>query len=264
MDESIEDQEKKVTTEFRLSDEGDWRLWRNILAEEPLALSKVRFQEEKDRRRWLSYKFSITDKVPAMSWAGAQTGSWGRLLQTIRTDFVLHWRMPYRRSCGLPIGGGCGDHTGCETWQRLVMPGPWRRHWCSWKRLSSWCASPRCGMTIQVSRSLFGSQLEIGKSSKKIERVKSEKTVPVAVSEQHRNREEICSRVKTKNPKRIRHSVYKQTGEEFRIYADGGWYWVSRKPDPGSDCKRARKARRSVSRCPFTVSKELLHSDDVN
>ena len=58
---------------YRLGSENFFRGYKNQYTENPLALNKSQHQEEKDKKRHLSHKFSMTP-VSDFKWSGAQFG----------------------------------------------------------------------------------------------------------------------------------------------------------------------------------------------
>jgi nucleosome-remodeling factor subunit BPTF len=78
----------KSTGLYKLGHEGGFRNYVNKYSSDPLALSKIQHGEERDKRRQMSHKFSLTPASDC-KWLGVQYGFRASLVGTLRTT-LLH------------------------------------------------------------------------------------------------------------------------------------------------------------------------------
>ena len=79
---------------FKLGMEGRHKTYVNHYSTNALALNKNQAAEERDRKRYLSHKFSLTG-TGEFKWIGATSGQRSSLLTTVRTTLLqLHSQMP--------------------------------------------------------------------------------------------------------------------------------------------------------------------------
>lgn len=79
---------------FKLGMEGRHKTYVNQYSSNPLALNKNQASEERDRKRYLSHKFSLTG-CSEFKWSGSTFGNRSVMLQTVRgTLLQLHSQLP--------------------------------------------------------------------------------------------------------------------------------------------------------------------------
>lgn len=104
--------------------DGHWRRYVNLYRTNPLALSKQQSAEERDKRRFLSYKFSIaTLSVHEFSWKASIYGEGSARVEALQQEFL-------RLESFLPAA---------------FLHSAWKSHSHSqrWMRVVRLCASPR-------------------------------------------------------------------------------------------------------------------------
>ena len=67
--------------------EGNYKLFTNQYSSNPLALNKHQHNEERDKRRYLSHKFSLTP-LSEFKWNGTTHGNRGLTVSTLRLSIV--------------------------------------------------------------------------------------------------------------------------------------------------------------------------------
>lgn len=227
--------EDSLTGGFRLSDEGGWRQWRNVYSSnQQEASSKQQFQEERDRRRFLSYKFSLTDSS-AMVWKGDTNGSPSALLNSLRLTIChLETQLPSALLCPR-------WREERKNWYVEVHRCVTARHLIACLAKLEACIRPVClvnawrdaigHLTLERITALSREEKKRAKQAERkmaklkaleqsqndIEDDSSEETEPTAVQT-----------VYTKNPGQIKHRIWKMPGEEYRIVAGGGWFWCAK------------------------------------
>ena len=79
---------------FKLGMEGRHKTYVNQYSSNPLALNKNQASEERDRKRYLSHKFSLTG-CSEFKWSGSTFGNRTVMLQTVRSTLLqLHSQLP--------------------------------------------------------------------------------------------------------------------------------------------------------------------------
>lgn len=79
---------------FKLGMEGRHKTYVNQYSSNPLALNKNQASEERDRKRYLSHKFSLTGPSE-FKWSGSTFGNRTVMLQTVRSTLLqLHSQLP--------------------------------------------------------------------------------------------------------------------------------------------------------------------------
>lgn len=79
---------------FKLGMEGAYKNYVNQYSSNPLALNKNQAAEERDRKRHLSHKFSLTGAAE-FKWSGSIHGTRTNILQTVRSTLLqLHSQIP--------------------------------------------------------------------------------------------------------------------------------------------------------------------------
>lgn len=79
---------------FKLGMEGRHKTYVNQYSSNPLALNKNQASEERDRKRYLSHRFSLTG-CSEFKWSGSTFGNRQLMLQTVRSTLLqLHSQLP--------------------------------------------------------------------------------------------------------------------------------------------------------------------------
>jgi len=104
--------------------DGQWRKYVNLYRTNPLALSKQQLAEERDKRRFLSYKFNIsTLSSREFMWPVSVHGEGSARIGALRQEFL-------RLEASLPAA---------------FLHSAWKSHWHSqrWMRAVRLCTTPR-------------------------------------------------------------------------------------------------------------------------
>ncbi|KAJ8363551.1 hypothetical protein SKAU_G00123820 [Synaphobranchus kaupii] len=200
---------------FKLGQEGKYRVYHNQYSSNTLALNKHQHREDHDKRRHLSHKFCMT---PAgdFKWNGSVHGSKVLTISTLRLTIVqLENNIP----------------------APFLHPN-WASHRSNWIKAVQMCSKARefaLALAILECAIKPVALLPVWKDSlghtrlhrmTSIEREEKEK---VKKRERKLEEEETMQQatwVKYTIP--IKHQVWKQKGEEYRVTGYGGWSWISK------------------------------------
>ncbi|KAK2711375.1 hypothetical protein QYM36_012529 [Artemia franciscana] len=207
---------------YRLGSENFFRGYKNQYTENPLALNKFQHQEEKDKKRHLSHKFSMTP-VSDFKWSGAQFGTQSALMHTFRNT-ILHMQQNF-------LTAFCHYN-----WPML------RRNWVSQMAQAkepSAFAKPLAFFSLIIKAAAYNSvwtdQLGITRLQRQTVLDREERKKQEKKEEKDKKLEEEINRTFTVHytiP--LKHQVHKQRGEEYRLHGRWGWQWLSN----GRVCKR--------------------------
>ncbi|KAJ8399676.1 hypothetical protein AAFF_G00407810 [Aldrovandia affinis] len=200
---------------FKLGQEGKYRVYHNQYSTNTLGLNKHQHREDHDKRRHLSHKFCMT---PAgdFKWNGSVHGSKVLTISTLRlTILQLENNIP----------------------APFLHPN-WASHRSNWIKAVQMCSKARefaLALAILECTIKPVALLPVWKDSlghtrlhrmTSIEREEKEK---VKKRERKLEEEETMQQatwVKYTIP--IKHQVWKQKGEEYRVTGYGGWSWISK------------------------------------
>ncbi|XP_071108199.1 nucleosome-remodeling factor subunit BPTF-like [Haliotis cracherodii] len=204
-----------VSQYFRLGNEGNYKLYQNQYSTNTLALNKHQHNEERDKRRHLSHKFSMTP-ASEFKWNGTVFGNRMLTVSTLRLSITqlennihtpfLHPNWPIHR----------------QNWQKAV-------HMCQNPQdfglalaILEACIKPVICNPVWTE-ALGHSRLQRITTADREEMKKREKEVKKRKEEE----EEGKPLVWIKYPLGLKHQVWKQRGEEYRITGGNGWLWDS-------------------------------------
>ncbi|RUS79321.1 hypothetical protein EGW08_012906 [Elysia chlorotica] len=200
---------------FKLGSEGKFKQYQNQFTTNTLALNKHQHNEERDKRRHLSHKFSLTQNSD-FKWNGHILGNRMSTLATLRLTISQ-------------LEGGI---------QAPFLHINWPNHRQNWQKVVQMCQTPRdfalalavlessikpCVMNPVWFESLGHLRLNRITAADREEFKKKEK-------EQKRRREDeedVRQVVWIKYTMGLKHQVWKQKGEEYRVTGGNGWQWVS-------------------------------------
>uniref|UniRef100_A0A4W3KAK0 Bromodomain PHD finger transcription factor n=1 Tax=Callorhinchus milii TaxID=7868 RepID=A0A4W3KAK0_CALMI len=199
---------------FKLGQEGKYRVYQNQYSTSTLALNKHQHREDHDKRRHLSHKFCMT---PAgdFKWNGAVHGSKVLTISTLRLTIIqLENNIP----------------------SPFLHPN-WASHRSNWIKAVQMCSKPRefalalaileCAIKPVVMLPVWRESLGHTRLHRltSVEREEKEK---IKKRERKQEEEEVMQQatwVKYTFP--VKHQVWKQKGEEYRVTGYGGWMWIS-------------------------------------
>uniref|UniRef100_A0AAY4A9F1 Bromodomain PHD finger transcription factor n=1 Tax=Denticeps clupeoides TaxID=299321 RepID=A0AAY4A9F1_9TELE len=200
---------------FRLGQEGKYRLYQNQYSSNMLALNKHQRREDHDKRRHLAHKFCMS---PAgdFKWNGSVHGSEAPTISTLRLAIVqLENNVP-----------------------APFMHPNWPSHRCSWIKAVHICSKAQeLALALAILECAIKpvAVLPVWKETlghTRLHRVTSmerEEKEKVKKREKKLEDEETLQQatwVKYTFP--IKHQVWKQKGEEYRVTGYGGWSWISK------------------------------------
>ncbi|XP_064622398.1 nucleosome-remodeling factor subunit BPTF-like isoform X2 [Lineus longissimus] len=204
-----------VKTElFKLGMEGNYKQYVNQYSTNNLALNKHQHNEDRDKRRYLSHKFSLTP-ASDFKWNGTVYGNKTYCTATLRLSLT---------------------HLESNIPGAFLHPN-WSIHQKNWLQAVHSCSSPYdFGMAMTILETSIKPVLFTSVWQDQLGHVKLQRITALDREEmKKREREtrgvpgqtEDYTYVWVKYPRGLKHQVWKQRGEEYRITGNGGWYWVS-------------------------------------
>ncbi|XP_012142204.1 nucleosome-remodeling factor subunit NURF301 E(bx) isoform X2 [Megachile rotundata] len=201
---------------FKLGMDNTFKSYVNQYSTNPIALNKAQRNEERDKKRHLSHKFSLT-QASEFKWVGSLTGTRALLVSTLRQT-ILQLESSIQASF---------MHT---NWPLLRKP---------WTTAVGACVNPRdfaralivlqaCIKSV-VFASVWHDQLGHVKLQRVTALEREEKKRQDKKDKKEREDEEERNRLFNfvKYTLGLKHQVWKQKGEEYRVHGQGGWLWVS-------------------------------------
>ncbi|KAF7271636.1 hypothetical protein GWI33_015487 [Rhynchophorus ferrugineus] len=202
---------------YKLGMENTFKSYVNQFTTNIIALNKPQRNEERDKKRHLSHKFSLTP-ASEFKWVGGSNGTKILLMNTLRHTILqleqvvpspfMHPNWHLLRKHWLNIVGGCQAPK--DFAKALIV-------------LQA-CIKPVCFANVWHDQlghcRLFRITAQEREERKKIEkREKKERE-----EEEERNRLIISTYVKYTMS--FKHQLWKQKGEEYRIHGRWGWLWI--------------------------------------
>lgn len=199
---------------FRLGNENNYKSFSNQYTINALALNKHQHNEERDKKRFLSHKFSLTP-LSEFKWNGSLYGNRILTISTLRLSIT-------QLESNLPTP--------------FLHPN-WAIHRQNWQKAVHMCQNPQdFALALAIleacikpvlfnpvwTESLGHHRLQKITAMDREEMKKKEK-------EQRKRREEEddpSRLIWIKYPLGLKHQVWKQKGEEYRIAGGHGWLWV--------------------------------------
>lgn len=201
---------------FKLGMDNTFKSYVNQYSTNPISLNKAQRNEERDKKRHLSHKFSLT-QASEFKWVGSLTGTRALLVSTLRQTILQlesNIQAPFM-------------HT---NWPLLRKP---------WTSAVSTCVNPRdfaralivlqaCIKPV-VFASVWHDQLGHVKLQRVTAAEREEKKRQDKKEKKDKEDEEERNRLFNfvKYTLGLKHQVWKQKGEEYRVHGQGGWFWLS-------------------------------------
>lgn len=202
---------------FKLGMDNTFKTYVNQYTTNQIALNKAQRNEERDKRRHLSHKFSLT-QVHEFKWIGSLTGTRALLVSTLRQTILQlesNIQTPFM-------------HT---NWPLLRKP---------WTTAVSTCVNARdFSKTLMVLQACIKSVVFAGVWHDQLGHVKLQR-VTALEREEKKKIEKREKKEKEDEEERnrytsnfvkftlgLKHQVYKQKGEEYRLHGQWGWLWMS-------------------------------------
>ncbi|XP_059196627.1 nucleosome-remodeling factor subunit BPTF-like [Centropristis striata] len=200
---------------FKLGQEGKYRVYHNQFSSNTVALNKHQHREDHDKRRHLSHKFCMTP-AGEFKWNGSIHGSKFLTISTLRLTIIqLENNVP-----------------------APFMHPNWASHRTNWIKAVQMCSKARefaLALAILECAIKPVAMLPVWKDSlghtrlNRMTSMEREEKEKVKKREKKLEDEETMQQatwVKYTFP--IKHQVWKQKGEEYRVTGYGGWSWISR------------------------------------
>lgn len=202
---------------FKLGNENSFKNYINQYSANPLALNKPQRNEERDKKRYMSHKFSLSS-AQEFKWVGLLNATKPLLEATLRqtllqleSNIVLQFMHP--------------------NWSLLRKP---------WVQAVQLCQAPRdFARALCVLQACFKSVVWVPAWHEQLGHVRLLRTTATDREErkkldkrEKKERDEEEERYRTaynfvKYSLGLRHQVWKQKGEEYRIHGQWGWLWNS-------------------------------------
>ncbi|KAL1494312.1 hypothetical protein ABEB36_009929 [Hypothenemus hampei] len=202
---------------FKLGMENSFKSYVNQFTTNIIALNKPQRNEERDKKRHLSHKFSLTP-ASEFKWAGGTNGSHVLLMNTLRHT-ILQLEQVIPSAFMHP-----NWHLVRKHWLNIVGNCQAPRDFAKALIVLQACIKPVCFANVwhdqlghvKLSR-ITAQEREERKKIEKREKKEREE-------EEERNRLIISSYIKYTMS--FRHQLWKQKGEEYRIHGRWGWLWM--------------------------------------
>uniref|UniRef100_A0A8C2DF90 Bromodomain PHD finger transcription factor n=1 Tax=Cyprinus carpio TaxID=7962 RepID=A0A8C2DF90_CYPCA len=235
---------------FKLGQEGKFRVYHNQYSTNTLALNKHQHREDHDKRRHLSHKFCMTP-AGEFKWNGSLYGSKALTVSTLRLTIIqLENNIP----------------------APFLHPN-WASHRSNWIKAVQMCSKARefalalaileCAIKPVVMLPMWKDSLGHTRLHRmtSVEREEKEKVKKREKKLEDEETMQQATWVKYTFP--IKHQVWKQKGEEYRVTGYGGWSWESKThvhrfvPKlPGNTNVNYRKALEAVEKDPVLKEEE--------
>ncbi|KAK0170901.1 hypothetical protein PV328_008686 [Microctonus aethiopoides] len=202
---------------FKLGIDNNFKSYVNQYSTNQTALNKLQRNEERDKKRHLSHKFSLTP-VSEFKWVGSLTGTRALLVNTIRQTILQlesNIQSPFMH----------------PNWALLKKP---------WTTAVGACVNPRdfaralivlqaCIKSV-VFASVWHDQLGHVKLQRVTALEREEKKRQDKKEKKEKEDEEERNRLTynfVKYSLGLKHQIWKQKGEEYRVHGQWGWLWIS-------------------------------------
>ncbi|XP_017127520.1 nucleosome-remodeling factor subunit NURF301 isoform X2 [Drosophila elegans] len=238
------------TLHFKLGMEQGFKNYVNQYSTNPIALNKPQRNEERDKRRHLSHKFSLTT-ASDFKWIGITMGTTENMITTLRQtliNFESNIAAPFLNTNWV---------VNKKVWNSAVMNA---------RRASDFAAvlllfqsSLKSVVFANVWHEQLGhTTLHRITSAEREERKKLEKR-----EKRERDDEEERNRLAfnyIKYTLGLKHQVWKQKGEEYRVHGQWGWLWLSSSRRCGVRARRPQPLLHNRVYVHYTMGAE----NDVN
>ncbi|XP_058794232.1 nucleosome-remodeling factor subunit NURF301 isoform X2 [Phymastichus coffea] len=219
---------------FKLGMDNSFKSYVNQYSTNAIALNKAQRNEERDKKRHLSHKFALAQSIE-FKWIGSLTGPRAMLVQTLRQTILQ-----LESSIPAPF-----MHT---NWPLLRKP---------WTTAVGTCVNPRefaralIALQACIKSVVFANVWHEQLGHVKLQRVtaleREEKKRLDKKEKKEKEDEEERNRLTynfVKYTLGLKHQIWKQKGEEYRVHGQWGWLWISasRRHKPADISKMGLKA----------------------
>lgn len=202
---------------FKLGMDNTFKTYVNQYSTNTMALNKIQRNEERDKKRHLSHKFALTQTIE-FKWIGSLTGTRAMLVQTLRQTI-------------LQLESGIQAPFMHTNWPLLRKP---------WTTAVSSCVNPRdfaralIALQACIKSVVFANVWHEQLGHVKLQRVtaleREEKKRLDKKEKKEKEDEEERNRLTynfVKYTLGLKHQIWKQKGEEYRVHGQWGWLWIS-------------------------------------
>ncbi|XP_062874525.1 nucleosome-remodeling factor subunit BPTF isoform X2 [Trichomycterus rosablanca] len=200
---------------FKLGQEGKFRVYHNQYSTNTLALNKHQHREDHDKRRHLSHKFCMTP-AGEFKWNGSVHGSKMLTVSTLRLSIIqLENNIP----------------------APFLHPN-WASHRSNWIKAVQMCSKARefalalaileCAIKPVVMLPVWKDSLGHTRLHRMTAMEREEKEKVKKREKKLEDEETMQQATWVKYTFPIKHQVWKQKGEEYRVTGYGGWSWISK------------------------------------
>ncbi|XP_054724441.1 nucleosome-remodeling factor subunit BPTF-like [Uloborus diversus] len=201
-------------TLFRLGMENSGKNYTNQFAINNLALNKHQHAEDRDKKRHLSHKFSLT-MASEFKWQGTTHGDRSFTVATLRQAILqLENNIP-----------------------AYLLHAYWTIHRSNWLKAVNKCTFPKeFALALSILEAVMKPVLFTTVWNDSLGHVKLQRTTALDREERKKQEkrekregpeEEIDRTMWVKYTLGLKHQVWKQKGEEYRISGQGGWRYIS-------------------------------------
>ncbi|XP_019939677.2 nucleosome-remodeling factor subunit BPTF isoform X6 [Paralichthys olivaceus] len=200
---------------FKLGQEGKYRVYHNQYSSNALALNKHQHREDHDKRRHLSHKFCMTP-AGEFKWNGSIHGSKVLTISTLRLTIIqLENNVP-----------------------APFMHPNWASHRTNWIKAVQMCSKARefalalaileCAIKPVAMLPVWKDSLGHTRLNRMTSMEREEKEKVKKREKKLEDEETMLQATWVKYTFPIKHQVWKQKGEEYRVTGYGGWSWISK------------------------------------
>ncbi|KPU77735.1 uncharacterized protein Dana_GF24755, isoform B [Drosophila ananassae] len=241
------------TLYFKLGMEQGFKNYVNQYSSNTIALNKPQRNEERDKRRHLSHKFSLTT-ASDFKWIGITMGSTENMITTLRQT-LISFESNIAASFLNP-----NWVINKKVWNAAVMNA--RRATDFAAVLMLFQASLKSVVFANVWHEQLGhTSLQRITSAEREERKKLEKR-----EKRERDDEEERNRLAfnyIKYSLGLKHQVWKQKGEEYRVHGQWGWLWLSSSRRCGVRARRAQPLTHNRIYVHYTMGAEEAAVNEI-
>ncbi|XP_069056009.1 nucleosome-remodeling factor subunit BPTF isoform X2 [Pleurodeles waltl] len=200
---------------FKLGQEGKYRIYHNQFSTNTFALNKHQHREDHDKRRHLSHKFCMTPSGD-FKWNGSVHGTKVLTISTLRLTIIqLEGNVP----------------------AAFLHPN-WASHRSNWIKAVQMCSKPRefalalaileCAIKPVVMLPIWRDSLGHTRLHRMTSIEREDKDKVKKKERRQEDEETMLQATWVKYSFPIKHQVWKQKGEEYRVTGYGGWSWISK------------------------------------
>ncbi|XP_050054752.1 nucleosome-remodeling factor subunit NURF301 isoform X3 [Aphis gossypii] len=207
---------------FKLGMDNSFKTYVNQYSTNPTALNKIQKNEERDKKRYMSHKFSLTGPGE-FKWCGQIFGARSTLISTVKQTIIsldnllpsslMHINWSVLRKPWLNQVNSCSTPKDFARVMVVLMS-------CIKPVVYAPVWHEQLGH-VKIYRITHAEREEKKKTDKKDKKDKD-------AEEDERNRLTIHF---VKYTLGLKHQVHKQKGEEYRIHGQWGWQWLSKTRD---------------------------------